>query len=281
MGLCRTPNRYGIPSDDAGAFEKVLRSRVDDRFDEHKDLLHHVRTGGGVAANVMACCWDRVDSKVMLVPYCAVDYCAAAVGAAKVGYQGSSDGATRRRIYRHFSTGVPLWLLSRGMSVRKGYRVVFWGTENERDGVVVPPIVPGGCVGHVKFMASGFSRTGVVVSPPPPCALSMREVCDAGWCSGGHCLGCERVRVTLGLYYFPSLRCQFNCGEACNFSLPSWIPFGRVCIDKYRRLGRPSVLVHEELIFGLVQHAQAMRPDDCEEYVITVVHDLWVPCTSD
>ncbi len=39
---CAMLCRYGIPSDDAALFEKALKSRVSDRFDQHKDLLHHV-----------------------------------------------------------------------------------------------------------------------------------------------------------------------------------------------------------------------------------------------
>ncbi len=70
-------------------------------------------------------------------------------------------------------------------------------------------------------------------------------------------------------YPYPSYN-QFNCAEAVNFAFPSWIPFGRVCINNYRRLGRHSVLVHEELVLGLLRHLEDLSIPERELCVLCI-----------
>ncbi|OQS01047.1 histone demethylase [Thraustotheca clavata] len=43
----------------------------------------------------------------------------------------------------------------------------------------------------------------------------------------------------------------FNCSEAVNFALPDWIPYARICNDRYRLHNRTSVFPHDRLMYLL------------------------------
>ncbi|TMW60236.1 hypothetical protein Poli38472_000278 [Pythium oligandrum] len=58
----------------------------------------------------------------------------------------------------------------------------------------------------------------------------------------------------------------FNCNEACNFVLPSWIQFGRESIERYREVGRSSIFSHDRFIFhfGSTQSLEEYTAEECE-----------------
>ncbi|DAZ99952.1 TPA: hypothetical protein N0F65_008759 [Lagenidium giganteum] len=58
----------------------------------------------------------------------------------------------------------------------------------------------------------------------------------------------------------------FNCNEASNFLLPSWIPFGRESVERYREVGRNSIFSHDHVIyhFGSAQTLQEFTIDECQ-----------------
>lgn len=47
---------------------------------------------------------------------------------------------------------------------------------------------------------------------------------------------------------FEFLYVGFNCGEAVNFAMGDWFPFGAIASCRYAHLNRVPVLPHEELI---------------------------------
>ncbi|KAF0754164.1 hypothetical protein AaE_005439, partial [Aphanomyces astaci] len=52
----------------------------------------------------------------------------------------------------------------------------------------------------------------------------------------------------------------FNCNEAVNFCLPDWLPFGRLCSERYRDFGRLSVFSHDRFMYVLAM--RGLFPDD-------------------
>lgn len=58
----------------------------------------------------------------------------------------------------------------------------------------------------------------------------------------------------------------FNCNEAVNFLLPSWIQYSRECVEKYREVGRLSIFSHDHFIFhfGSSQSLDEYTVGDCE-----------------
>ncbi|RHY33466.1 hypothetical protein DYB32_001622 [Aphanomyces invadans] len=60
----------------------------------------------------------------------------------------------------------------------------------------------------------------------------------------------------------PDLFFHFNCNEAVNFCLPDWIPFGRVCSERYREVGRLSVFSHDRFMSVLAK--RGLFPDDAD-----------------
>ncbi|OQR99733.1 histone demethylase [Achlya hypogyna] len=63
----------------------------------------------------------------------------------------------------------------------------------------------------------------------------------------------------------------FNCCEAVNFTLPDWVPFARLCSDRYRLLGRGSVFPHDRLMYLL---ATRQTPDQTNLKGITTINDV-------
>jgi len=68
----------------------------------------------------------------------------------------------------------------------------------------------------------------------------------------------------------------FNCNEAVNFATPAWLPFGAVSQEKYRSLGKDSVISHSRLVMTLANHMDAL-PRDCiaelTRQILTVVSE--------
>ncbi|KAI9908289.1 hypothetical protein PsorP6_016452 [Peronosclerospora sorghi] len=58
----------------------------------------------------------------------------------------------------------------------------------------------------------------------------------------------------------------FNCNEAVNFVLPTWLPFGRECVEMYRTYGRVSILSHDRFVFhaGSMQNLDEYAVRDCD-----------------
>lgn len=54
--------------------------------------------------------------------------------------------------------------------------------------------------------------------------------------------------VTFPRGYHAGFGCGFNVGEAVNFALPEWFPFGMDSVVRYSRLERLPVLPCEELL---------------------------------
>ncbi|RHY95458.1 hypothetical protein DYB37_003126, partial [Aphanomyces astaci] len=73
----------------------------------------------------------------------------------------------------------------------------------------------------------------------------------------------ERVWKSLVPHRFdkkPDLFFHFNCNEAVNFCLPDWLPFGRLCSERYRDFGRLSVFSHDRFMYVLAM--RGLFPDD-------------------
>eukprot|EP01138_Halocafeteria_seosinensis_P014569 gb/GECG01014874.1/.p1 GENE.gb/GECG01014874.1/~~gb/GECG01014874.1/.p1 ORF type:complete len:663 (+),score=87.91 gb/GECG01014874.1/:1-1989(+) len=58
----------------------------------------------------------------------------------------------------------------------------------------------------------------------------------------------------------------FNVGEACNFALPDWIPWGRQAVESYHKAKTPrsSVFSHEKLLVELAKCCEDFSPGDCQ-----------------
>lgn len=54
--------------------------------------------------------------------------------------------------------------------------------------------------------------------------------------------------ITFPRAYHGGFSNGFCVGEAVNFSIGDWFPFGLEAAQRYRRLGRLPVLAHDELL---------------------------------
>ncbi|ETW08892.1 hypothetical protein H310_01385 [Aphanomyces invadans] len=70
------------------------------------------------------------------------------------------------------------------------------------------------------------------------------------------------IVVTFPQGYHCGFSQGFNCNEAVNFCLPDWIPFGRVCSERYREVGRLSVFSHDRFMSVLAK--RGLFPDDAD-----------------
>ncbi|KAI3652370.1 hypothetical protein MP228_002695 [Amoeboaphelidium protococcarum] len=59
--------------------------------------------------------------------------------------------------------------------------------------------------------------------------------------------------VTFPQAYHAGFNHGFNCAEAVNFVLPDWIPFGRLCLQRYRQFRKPPVFSHDQLILNIIK----------------------------
>ena len=75
----------------------------------------------------------------------------------------------------------------------------------------------------------------------PPCCLAGVKVCRAVQNVG------EFV-VTFPRAYHSGFSNGFCVGEAVNFAIGDWFPFGVDCCMRYRHLRQPAILPHEELV---------------------------------
>lgn len=66
--------------------------------------------------------------------------------------------------------------------------------------------------------------------------------------------------ITFPRAYHGGFSNGFCIGEAVNFSIADWFPFGLEAANRYRRLGRLPVLAHDELLCleGLAVHGMTL-----------------------
>ncbi len=98
----------------------------------------------------------------------------------------------------------------------------------------------------------------------------MRVVSNAGRDSHGPVLSGVRVTrvvqapgeyvITFPRAYHGGFSNGFCIGEAVNFSIGDWFPFGLDAAQRYRRLSRLPILAHDELLCleGLAIHGKAL-----------------------
>jgi [histone H3]-trimethyl-L-lysine4 demethylase len=74
------------------------------------------------------------------------------------------------------------------------------------------------------------------------------------------------IVITFPRAYHAGYSEGFNCNEACNFVLPSWIQYSRESIERYREVGRSSIFSHDRFMFhfGSTQSLEEYKPDECE-----------------
>ena len=60
--------------------------------------------------------------------------------------------------------------------------------------------------------------------------------------------------VTFPRAYHGGFSEGFNCAEAVNFALPSWIKYSTLCNDRYRTSARLSIFSHDRLLWKLSYH---------------------------
>jgi hypothetical protein len=60
--------------------------------------------------------------------------------------------------------------------------------------------------------------------------------------------------VTFPRAYHSGFSNGFCVGEAVNFAIGDWFPFGVDCCARYRRLRQPPILPHEELVCREAAH---------------------------
>jgi hypothetical protein len=66
--------------------------------------------------------------------------------------------------------------------------------------------------------------------------------------------------VTFPQAYHGGFSLGFNCGEAVNFALPKWIPFGRDASERYRKSKRAASISNERLLLSV-----ASNPGDLKD----------------
>jgi len=54
--------------------------------------------------------------------------------------------------------------------------------------------------------------------------------------------------ITFPQAYHAGFSHGFNCGEAVNFALADWFPFGAAACKRYENLNRQQILPHEQLL---------------------------------
>ena len=71
--------------------------------------------------------------------------------------------------------------------------------------------------------------------------------------------------ITFPRAYHGGFSNGFCVGEAVNFSIGDWFPFGLEAAQRYRRLSRLPVLAHDELLClqGLAIHGMYTQPVVC------------------
>ena len=65
--------------------------------------------------------------------------------------------------------------------------------------------------------------------------------------------------VTFPKAYHCGFSYGFNVGEAVNFALPDWLPFGFEADSKYRNVPRTSVFSHVRLLFTLLHYCNELN----------------------
>lgn len=97
---------------------------------------------------------------------------------------------------------------------------------------------------------------------------SEKVVCNAGHARHGFVLSGVRVTrvvqapgeyvITFPRAYHGGFSNGFCIGEAVNFSIGDWFPFGLDAAQRYRRLSRLPILAHDELLCleGLAIHGK-------------------------
>lgn len=68
--------------------------------------------------------------------------------------------------------------------------------------------------------------------------------------------------VTFPRAYHSGFSHGFNIGEAVNFALPEWIPYGRVCSEVYRSVPRVSPVSHEMMLLRIGRHSRHLNNDE-------------------
>ncbi|TPX44179.1 hypothetical protein SeLEV6574_g04654 [Synchytrium endobioticum] len=56
--------------------------------------------------------------------------------------------------------------------------------------------------------------------------------------------------ITFPRAYHAGFNHGFNFCEAVNFAVPDWMPYGSLCIDRYREFRKPPVFSHDELVIA-------------------------------
>ena len=65
--------------------------------------------------------------------------------------------------------------------------------------------------------------------------------------------------VTFPQAYHGGFSLGFNCGEAVNFALPEWIPFGRDASERYRKTQRPASISNERLLMTVASDPEDLK----------------------
>jgi hypothetical protein len=65
--------------------------------------------------------------------------------------------------------------------------------------------------------------------------------------------------VTFPQAYHGGFSLGFNCGEAVNFALPDWIPFGRDASECYRKSKRPASISNERLLMTVASNPRDLK----------------------
>lgn len=76
----------------------------------------------------------------------------------------------------------------------------------------------------------------------------------------------------LHISFFISTMAGFNCGEAVNFAIRDWFPFGEEAGKRYARLRKMVILPYQELLFKEVSEHEAT--DIPSSVKATVLHHI-------